>query len=205
MAVTPIKRHRSSFSRPCIVSLRVELEGVEPLIWRRIVVDGRISLAKLHHIIQAAMGWSDAHMHLFEIRDHRFGVPDPEFDSPEFPVEDERKAFINRLVEPDEEFIYRYDMGDDWRHRIVAESFDNEIDEADGVAYVAAGENACPPEDVGGPPGYQDFLDMLEYNPGTEEAQELLNWAGSDFDPKRFDRHAANAAISRMLWSRRMK
>lgn len=68
--------------------------------------------------------------------------------------------------------------------------------------YVEAGERACPPEDSGGIPGYQGFLDAWTQDGKGEEVCEFLEWAGEDFDPARFDRHAANAAILRMAWNR---
>ena len=65
-----------------------------------------------------------------------------------------------------------------------------------------AGQGACPPEDSGGAPGYQDFLDLLREDPESEDAQSFLQWAEEDFDLSRFDRHAANAALLRMAWNR---
>lgn len=67
--------------------------------------------------------------------------------------------------------------------------------------WVTDGARACPPEDVGGAGGYQDFLETLLTAPDSEEAQELLDWAGGEFDPECFDRRAANAALQRLLWN----
>ncbi|WP_269319622.1 IS1096 element passenger TnpR family protein [Acidithiobacillus ferrivorans] len=60
----------------------------------------------------------------------------------------------------------------------------------------------CPPEDSGGAPGYRDFLDLLREDPKSEDVQSFLQWAGEDFDPGPFDRHAANAALLRVVWNR---
>lgn len=73
------------------------------------------------------------------------------------------------------------------------------------IAWVQAGERACPPEDAGGVDAYQDFLERWEHDPYGTETEELRTWAGLDFDPDRFDRPAANAAIDRMLWNRWVK
>jgi len=36
----------------------------------------------------------------------------------------------------------------------------------------------------------------------TVRSCEFLKWAGKDFDPVRFDRFAANAALERTAWDR---
>ena len=53
-----VKKHRSTLSTPCFYTLKIELRPneIQPVIWRRLEVDGRISLSKLHHFIQAAFG-----------------------------------------------------------------------------------------------------------------------------------------------------
>jgi hypothetical protein len=61
---------------PNAVQIRVSLDGVEPAIFRRLVVPLDNTLAQLHHILQAAMGWTDSHLHQFEIGGLRFGDPE---------------------------------------------------------------------------------------------------------------------------------
>ena len=209
MAVSsaPRKKHKSSLSKPCLITLRIELVGTTPLVWRRITLDGRSSFANLHHVIQAAMGWHDAHLHQFRINNRYIGVPDPESDAPEWHTEDERKVFLNRVLTDDAVFTYLYDFGDGWEHRLLVEEYDDSDDLrfGDGDAWVDAGERACPPEDCGGVGGFQDFLEKLEDEPYSDESKELREWAGLDYDPARFDRQAANAAIKRLLWNRWLK
>ena len=209
MAVSsvPKKKHKSSLSKPCLITLRIELVGTTPLVWRRITLDGRSSFANLHHVIQAAMGWHDAHLHQFRINNRYIGVPDSESDAPEWHTEDERKVFLNRVLTDDAVFTYLYDFGDGWEHRLLVEEYDDSDDLrfGDGDAWVDAGERACPPEDCGGVGGFQDFLEKLEDEPYSDESKELREWAGLDYDPARFDRQAANAAIKRLLWNRWLK
>ena len=209
MAVSsvPKKKHKSSLSKPCLITLRIELVGTTPLVWRRITLDGRSSFANLHHVIQAAMGWHDAHLHQFRINNRYIGVPDPESDAPEWHTEDERKMFLNRVLTDDAVFTYLYDFGDGWEHKLIVEEYDDSDDLrfGDGDAWVDAGERACPPEDCGGVGGFQDFLEKLENEPYSDESKELHVWAGLDYDPARFDRQAANAAIKRLLWNRWIK
>jgi hypothetical protein len=67
----------------------------------------------------------------------------------------------------------------------------------DGAVYPAcvAGEGACPPEDCGGSPGFAEFKAVLA-GPPSAERDELLEWAGGDYDPNRFDLSAANSAVA---------
>jgi len=188
---------------PTLFTLKIELVDSKPLIWRRIVISGHASFATLHHIIQAAMGWHDAHLHEFEVGKQRIGVPDPETDDPDRPTAIEKNVRLNRLLATGSTFTYLYDFGDSWEHRLSVEQV-KAGDERYGdglVAGIAGGERACPPEDAGGIDAYQDFLERWEHDPYGEETEGVRTWAGLDFDPARFDRAAASAAIDRMLWN----
>ncbi len=200
---TTVRKKRSSgFSKPCLYVLHIELRPneIRPPVWRRLEVDGRISLAKLHHFIQAAFGWSDSHLHQFRIRDKVYALPDP---GDEAEVFDERKAYLNRLLATDDTMLYRYDLGDNWEHLITVEEVRGDLDnDPKGAAWILDGARACPPEDVGGPEGYYEFLEILLSHPDSEEAVHLREWADGDFDPERFDRRLANAAIMRILFNR---
>ncbi|SFM52325.1 plasmid pRiA4b ORF-3 family protein [Halopseudomonas yangmingensis] len=96
---------------------------------------------------------------------------------------------------------YTYDFGDSWQHVIALEA--QEPGNASGTwCEVLDGAGACPPEDVGGVPGYLDFLQVIA-QPDSEEGQEALAWAGGHFDPAQFDCRAATAAAQRIcnnLW-----
>ncbi|QKS28215.1 MAG: plasmid pRiA4b ORF-3 family protein [Candidatus Accumulibacter similis] len=190
-----------------VFTLKIELVDSQPLIWRRIVISGHASFAVLHHVIQAAMGWHDAHLHEFRVGEQRIGVPDPEYDNPDRPTAIEKNIRLNRLLGTGSTFTYLYDFGDSWEHRLNVEQVKDAGDRhGDGwIARVESGERACPPEDAGGIEAYQDFLARWEHDPYGEETEGLRTWAGLDFDPARFDRLAANAAIDRMFWNRWVK
>lgn len=180
--------------------LRIELEGIAPAIWRRIWIEGNASLIKLHHTIQAAMGWTDAHLHEFQIGGVIYATPHSE-DAPDRVIVDERRVRLDKVLTRISRFGYMYDFGDDWQHTLTVEKVVPLPEHWRGCAYLEAGERACPPEDAGGPYSYQEFLDRLTKNPRHKEVREFLSWAGQDFDPNRFDRHAANAALLRMAWN----
>ncbi|HVC36995.1 MAG TPA: plasmid pRiA4b ORF-3 family protein [Gammaproteobacteria bacterium] len=50
-----------------VLELRVQLQYIEPPIWRRLRIRSSATLAGLHDAIQAAMGWSDSHLYVFFI------------------------------------------------------------------------------------------------------------------------------------------
>ena len=175
----------------------------QPVVWRRIHVDGRARLDALHHVLQAAMGWTDSHLHAFEIRNKRYGIPEPEFLDDDYPVLPEKKFRLNQVLAAGDTCTYQYDFGDNWIHRITVVSVEDLASDSDlgNSAWIEDGARACPPEDIGGSGEYQDFLERLENAPYSEETQETQRWAGLDFDPARYDRVAANNAIDRMLWN----
>src|SRR5258708_26459844 len=78
--------------------LRVELQDVEPLVWRRILVPENITLAKLHGALIGAMGWHGGHLHEYEIGRQPSGIPDEEWPEPQ-PVIDERTAPLKPILE----------------------------------------------------------------------------------------------------------
>ncbi len=105
-----------------IARLRVQLDDIEPAIWRRIEVPLTISLKSLHDAIQAVMGWQDAHLYEFEVGDKHYGVPDPEWDRMRAVLNAKSAklaAVIDRGVRT---FAYVYDFGDNWRHTVTVEA-----------------------------------------------------------------------------------
>ncbi|HYA14787.1 MAG TPA: plasmid pRiA4b ORF-3 family protein [Syntrophales bacterium] len=93
------------------------------------------------------------------------------------------RAFLRNPLNPRAE--YAYDFGDGWVHVILLEGI---LDRQKGVDYplCIGGERACPPEDCGGSYGYEEFLSII-MNPGHEEHESRLEWAGGEFHPEHFD------------------
>ena len=165
--------------------LKVTLFGTKPPIWRRVLVDGASALDQLHQVIQAAFGWWDYHLHEFEIDGCRYGVPDPDNDWGEPPL-DERGERLVDLAEEGSSFVYTYDFGDDWRHQVVVEKVVPASTDLT-VPVCIDGRRACPPEDCGGIGGYTDLLAILS-DPRHPEHDERIEWLGRPFDPELFDR-----------------
>lgn len=177
--------------------LKVTLAEIEPAIWRRIVVPSDITFAKLHLVLQVAMGWQNSHMHLFETADTRIGEP----QAGDFPdgieTRDERRVQL-RDVAPKKGMVvgYEYDFGDSWAHQILVESV-SPADPSIAHPICTDGARACPPEDCGGSWGYHDFLAAIA-DPDNDEHENMLEWVGGKFDPERFDRHAINQVLRKL-------
>ncbi|MGD1083729.1 MAG: plasmid pRiA4b ORF-3 family protein [Verrucomicrobiota bacterium] len=184
--------------------LKITLELVKPAIWRRISVPGNASLGWLHAVIQLAMGWTNSHLHQFEVGGRLFS--DPAVNSPGFEGEPEvldEAKFSLRDVAPNEKHVlhYEYDFGDGWQHTIAVERILPPEPGAATVARCLAGKRACPPDDCGGPWGYQDLLKILR-NPRHEEHNSMKDWLGRPFDPEAFDPVATNAHLQMLKWPR---
>jgi hypothetical protein len=180
----------------CFV-LYVQLEPLHlnPPVWRRMIVNSDVTLRRLHHFIQAAMGWSSKHLYEFDLNEQRYGLPDREFPDPR--VLDDRKFKLKRVLSVGDRLRYTYDFGDGWQHVIAVEA--EGPDEGEGAwCVVIEGERACPPEDCGGVGSYQEILALLKREPDSEEAKHFHRWAGPGFDPERFDPRAASAATQRI-------
>ena len=179
-----------------IFELEIVLADVEPLIRRRVQVPGEVDLAVLHEVVQSAMGWTNSHLHEFEIANRRYGMPDPDWGAEE--IVDEAKGKLFRLVKQGDRFGYLYDFGDNWAHHL---SVDKIVAAEPGVRYprCIAGQGACPPEDVGGPWGYEEFQAALS-DPSHPEHNERLEWAGTTFDPHHFDLEEADRALEWLAW-----
>ncbi|HEY1932080.1 MAG TPA: plasmid pRiA4b ORF-3 family protein [Acetobacteraceae bacterium] len=172
-----------------IISLKVTLNEIRPPIWRRVLVPANMTLADLHQAIQAAMGWMDGHMHTFNIGGRQFGDPTMIEDA-----ENEARMKLRQLQRTGvKRFGYTYDFGDDWVHTVLIEARPPAT-MPDHVPACVAGERCCPPEDCGGPWGYEELLAILA-DPDHPEHEERLEWLGGEFDPEEFEVAAADAAV----------
>lgn len=177
-----------------VFQLRIRLEGIDPPVWRRLLVPGGVRLAKLHDMFQAVMGWTNSHLHNFTVDGHLYGMhfddyPEEELDETEYTVMVALRGSVRR-------FVYEYDFGDSWTHEVVVEdTTSSPYTLKFGVCL--DGQGACPPEDVGGIGGYRAFLEALD-DPLHEAHDRMLLWVGYHFDPAAFNVSAANAALQRV-------
>ena len=182
-----------------IYRLKITLRGSRPPIWRRVEVDGNISLGELHEVIQVVMGWEDAHLHQFIVDDVYYSTP---YIGPEgwgvMMMEDVRDANEISLqqvaVEVGAQFVYEYDFGDSWEHVIRVEQI--KAPEVEVFYPIClTGKRAGPPEDVGGVWGYEEFLSALE-NKNHPEHEMYSEWIEESFDPEHFDLEESNRILS---------
>ena len=159
-----------------LYQIKVTLVGSKPPIWRRLIVNDNIRLDQLHSILQAAMGWFDYHLHQYRVGNTYIGIPEPDYD---FDVTDERIMYLHDIIsKPKDNFVYEYDFGDGWEHKIVLEKL-LPLDSSE-APLVIKGKKACPPEDCGGVWGYYELLDAIQ-DPAHEEHESMLEWVGGEF------------------------
>ena len=187
---------KASTAPPPIYQLHIELRDLKPVIWRRVLVPQSVTLAKLHQVIQIAMGWTNSHLHEFTIGRIRYGMPSRESIEPDLVINEKRTTLQASLPPSTKSFSYSYDFGDGWEHTLRVEKT-LPIDPAFHYPLCMAGANACPPEDIGGPPGYVDFVQAIS-DPAHPEHEELLEWCGGTFDPFAFNLDAINAQLRRI-------
>ena len=163
-----------------IARLKVTLDDVEPPVTRRLAVPLGIRLDRLHLTLQAALGWTDSHLWEIRARDVAWGIPDPGW--PDGPLS-ARKATLWDVIEDTgaKTLHYLYDFGDGWEHTVKHLGID---DGEPGTAYpvLLDAKGHCPPEDIGGFPGYELFLEAMA-DPNHPEHDEMTEWYGDTFNP----------------------
>ncbi len=189
--------------------IKIELIDSEPLIWRRVIVPAEIPFKRLHDTIQFAMGWWDSHLYEFEFPEEKLRITcdDESFDEWKYysakyktvkPTKKEDPlGIIGRMLESKLKksqstkidkylakyatFEYVYDFGDHWQHQIQIERVID--DYLFGYPQVLEGEGACPPEDVGGIGGYEEFLKAWN-DPKHPEHDSVCEWGeGMNYQP----------------------
>ena len=147
--------------------------GVEPTVWRRFDPFANVKLSQLHSFIQSAMGGKLCHLFSYK-GDHDYRI------SSELRLCD--------VCHAGDALIYTYDFGDDWPRRVTIEN--TVVKPTGAYPRVVAGKYACPPEDCGGPWGYEDMLRVLPAD------DELVEWLGGPFDPRVFDLDEARERLA---------
>ena len=192
------ERDRDFIQGHCF-KLRIVLDDVQPKVWRQLMVPASITLDRLHDCLQAVMGWTDSHLHSFTIAGQEF-TENPE--EPDQGVEESGVILGMLIRKPRTKFTYLYDFGDGWVHTITVQSVEPIAAERKATVTCLGGQRRCPPEDVGGPWGYQEFLQTMA-DPSHEEHESSMQWCGGSFDPKKFDVDAVNLDLAKLSrWSR---
>lgn len=137
---------------------RIELENLKQPIWRRLSIGAGASFGDLHEAIQALFGWEGGHCHCFQIRKGRriessIG-PDSEYDD----LAEHLTPLSHVFKRKGSKIHYVYDFGDDWTHLITQEG---KVPAKKGEfgPICLGGERIAPPDDCGGPWGFESLLD----------------------------------------------
>jgi hypothetical protein len=175
----------------------IRIEGIDPSIWRRLLVPGTYNFYQLHLSIQAAFGWENSHLFQFGksglLDKEGIGMPMPEDEAI---ILDANDIFLDSVFKKKKDSqVYIYDFGDYWEHKIILESI---IAKEPGGVICLDGENECPPEDVGGIGGYKEMVDCFAKG-GEREKKEYRQWLGikpkENWDPLYFSIRATNQRI----------
>jgi hypothetical protein len=123
-----------------------------------------------------------SHLHSFVIGDALYGTHLDDYPDEEI---DETTVSVANAIGSERRFSYQYDFGDSWEHEVVVEATSTS---AIGLKFAVCldGQNACPPEDCGGAPGFADLVEVLA-DPSHEEHDDFLTWVGGAYDPTTFD------------------
>jgi hypothetical protein len=180
-----------------IAVLRIELEDIKPLIWRRVAVRTSMNLKAVHRVIQAAMGWLDCHLWQFEAngRNYSLLIPnDPDWNGR---TKNAATTKLSALLKDGvREIEYVYDMGDNWQHNIIVEKL-KPVEPGALYPQFLGGERRCPPEDCGGLPGYYEFLDNIA-GKQSKKRKIALDWYGAAYDPDEIGEQQIIAALGRV-------
>jgi len=183
--------------QPPVYILKITLEGSIPPVSRQVKVKSVIALDVLHEIIQCTMGWEHCHLHQFIAGKTFYGESNSDEDDYGMEMLNERKFTLRDLApKKGSKLKYEYDFGEGWMHLLKVEQVITDEPGFSG-AECLGGENACPPEDVGGVWGYAELQEALK-NPKHEEYEHYREWVGPDFDPSAFDLKKVNASLKRI-------
>jgi hypothetical protein len=154
-----------------LYQLKVSLRDISPIIWRRLLVTSHTTIAQLHGILQAAMGWQDVHLHQFRVYGKAYGIS--RAGGIWFADDPCQVSLSNFRLRAGERFVYEYDMGDFWHHDIRLERV-LPLDLSKTYPVCTGGAGACPPEDCGGPRGYRNLCEERCSWPELEQARDDL-------------------------------
>lgn len=181
------------------LQLKVTLLDIRPTIWRRLLVPATIKLPKFHTVLQLAFDWTNSHLHAFRLGEDSYEAnPSRDTFAGLLGSDDQRHDEIKfRLCDllhaPEDWLIYEYDFGDGWQHEVIVEKLLPGT--ATKTATCLAGARAGPPDDCGGPPGYDNLLAVIA-DPKHPDHQHLVDWLGDPFDPEAFSLDGLNKSLN---------
>ena len=166
--------------------LKFSFQHIQPEVWRRVIIPAGATFNRLHETIQYVTNFQSElePYHSFGIEIEDIFITNNEDFLKEYKtqlfkglkVKQPARIKIDQYIEKHGEFLYNYDFGDGWYIQIVLEDIVD--DYYFGYPTLIAGEGIAPPEDVGGPRGYEEFL-KIYHNPFHPEYLSTYAWAES--------------------------
>ena len=177
-----------------IACLCIEIDDVAPLVRRRLEVPLTMRLDDLHFVLQIAIGWQNCHPFEFRVGDLAWGLVDR--DAPEISPLPADLATLADLVASGRTFKYGYVFGEDWQHTGEVEAV---VPAQPGVTYprLLDAQGRCPPADIGGAAGYEDFLSAVA-DPKHPLHETMIEWDDPDFDPHVVNESAIRANLANL-------
>ncbi|MCB9061404.1 MAG: plasmid pRiA4b ORF-3 family protein [Halobacteriovoraceae bacterium] len=181
------KKKTTAKQKPGVYEFTVSLVNTKPLVWRKFLAHEIIDLDELHMLIQITMGWNNAHLYAFEINRKFYSDEESAVEMDYIPS---NGIELRDVLGSSKKFTYTYDFGDDWLHEI---EITNTLEDDPKMNYPVciAGENACPPEDCGGPHSFENLKKVIS-GKNSKEKDELLTWLGGFYNPATFDPNFVN-------------
>ena len=182
-------------------TLRVELRGSEPLIWRELEVPSSLSLTSLARAILLAMGWDEDHLHQFVVgRKEHYATSMNELGETLYPgtKDGSRYGVSHILKKQDDSALFEYDYGDSWCHKVKLQSVAEYADDETKAVRLTDGANACPPDDCGGIHRYNNLVELMRKYPRSGELSEFYDWMGCKWDYEYFPKDEAAKAVDKM-------
>lgn len=170
-------------------TLRITLLNVVPAVWRSVQLPSTISLSGLNDVLQAVMGWENAHLHQF-IKGKESYMPAEILTESDFwgstKTLDYTDITLDALLgRKGSKIHYEYDFGDGWMHEIQLEEQRSYLKGEESFFLLLDGANACPPEDCGGSFGYRVLQEAMKY-PDSEAYRGYMDWLSEPFNPEEF-------------------
>ncbi|MGE7766892.1 plasmid pRiA4b ORF-3 family protein [Peribacillus sp. NPDC096540] len=190
--------------------LAFQFENIEPVVWRKVIVPGGITFNRLHDVIQNVTNFQSGYpyepIHLFEFQLDDVVVTNnlqriDEAKSKSYKgigVKQPQRIKIDTYLERIGEFLYVYDFSDDWRIHVKLEEVVEDYYFGFPTVLDWAGE--APPEDVGGPPGFEHFLEAYQ-NPPHPEHNYFRSWA-TEQGFRLFDKACVNQSLKHLKFQK---
>ena len=186
-----------------VFTLKITLADTQPPIWRRLITPADITLLRLHNVVQAAMGWSNSHLHYFADKHGKFYAP----ARPAGAVSDGARTQLSAIFRTSGDWVrYVYDCGVAWEHTVELEVV-GDAGQRSRRAECVAGQRRCPPEDCGGPGSFARLLEALAVKKRPARSRLGINgrsqsffqgWLEGPFKPEAFNRSRVNSALRRI-------